>query len=197
VLVTAVLTGFGLFGDAPSRFREAPQLIALPLAFAVAGVIFALVVLIPTIGGADFDDLDNLEGRFRRRIRFRSVFVGLAMGSLLASLAFGALSAVTVFSRSGPSEPAITFARGAGADGPTLTATVTDTRAPSGATAEFWIRDLGTGALVYHAVQLVGSAGDIKIEAQLPKAATSASLSALFTLTSDHELIRKQISLGP
>jgi hypothetical protein len=194
-LVAAILTGFGLFTDVTTRLREAPELLTFAMFCTIASIVFALVALVPLSGRVDVDDLESIRRRFRDVLRWRVWFVGAAATFLLIALFVASRGIHAYVAASGPTEPNIVISRSSAVNenAPAIAATVTQSRAPSGASAELVIRD-AAGVIVHRATQMVGSAGEVKLEAAVAKSGSGA-LSLLYTLTDDRELTRRQVTL--
>jgi hypothetical protein len=198
VLVASVLTGFGLFTDVTARLREHTELLTLAAQCALASVTFALIALIPWLGKVDVDDLKSLRQRFKDVLLFRGVFVVFATIFLFAALFVASRGTQAYLAAGGPSDPNIVASRSntSGESLSAIVASVTQVRAPTGSLAELVIKD-AAGGLVHRATQLVGSTGDVKLEATVAKAAAGA-LTITYTLTRDNvELTpRRELALG-
>jgi hypothetical protein len=197
VLATSVLTGFGLFGDVAVRFREQPDALEVPVILATLSALAALLALVPWIGRVKVDDLESLRTLFTGLVLIRSILVIGGMILLLSAVLTAGVGVRHYLADLGPSHPAVTLATTDGADGATVTATVKESGAPTGSLALLIVTAGPAGATIGQVEMVVGSDGEVDLEAAIAKVVDPAGAKAVFSLSVDgRAIMQSSASLG-
>jgi hypothetical protein len=197
VLVTSVLTGFGLFSDVAARFREQPQALEVPVILAILSALAALLALVPWIGRVKVDDLESLRKLFTGLVVIRSILVIGGLILLLAAVLAAGVGVRHYLAEAGPSHPALTLATTTGADGTAITATAKELGAPTGSLAKLIVTAGASGATIGQVAMVVGSEGVVDLEAAASKVADPAGAKAEFSLSVNGTVImQSNTSLG-
>lgn len=197
VLVTSVLTGFGLFTDVAAKFREQPQALEVPVILATLSALLALLALVPWIGRVKVDDLENLRNFFTGLVVIRSILVIGGLILLLVAVLSAGVGVRHYLAEAGPSHPALTLATTTGVDGAAVTATAKESGAPTGSLAKLSVTAGASGATIGQVAMVVGSDGEVDLEAAIAKVADPAGAKAVFSLSVNGRVIMESsASLG-
>ena len=183
VLVSSVLTGFGLFTDVPSRLGEQSSVLGVPIFFAICSAVAALLALVPWVGKVDVDNLNSLKRVFKWLVLIRSALVSAGLIFLLAGVLASTSGLRQYLAASGPSTPELTLSSASSADGTAVTATAKASRLPAGARAEMLLISGSAGREIGRTTMIVGSTGEVDLLMSVPKVTDATQLKLTFAVT--------------